>query len=61
MLKKDAVKHFGSDYAVAKALNIHQSAVSRWGRWVPLKRAYQLCKLSEGRLSVGLESYLERK
>jgi transcriptional repressor of cell division inhibition gene dicB len=60
MLKKDAVKHYGSQYYLAKALNINLSAVTRWGKWVPLKRAFRLAELTDGKLKVALENYLER-
>lgn len=50
MTKTSAVKHYGSQYAVAKALGIHRSAVSRWGRKVPLYQAMRLAQLTNGRL-----------
>ena len=35
MTKREAVRILGSEYHVAKICDIHQSAVSRWGKYVP--------------------------
>jgi len=50
MQTKEAVKHFGSQTAVGKALGITKGAVSNWKGTVPLLRAYQLQEISEGKL-----------
>ena len=61
MLKKEAIKHYGSAYGLAKALGINQSAVSRWGRIVPILRAAQLEQLTQGALKYDPKPYMERK
>ncbi len=38
---------FGSDYSIAKHLDIHQSAVSRWGKYVPDDRVTVLLSVPE--------------
>jgi transcriptional repressor of cell division inhibition gene dicB len=57
MLKKDVIQHYGNAYKVAKALRVHQSAVSRWGERVPILRAAQLDQLTGGQLKYDLNSY----
>jgi DNA-binding transcriptional regulator YdaS (Cro superfamily) len=57
MHKYKAVKLFGSDYRLAKALGIHRSAVSRWGRIVPELRARQIADLSAGKLTFDPKLY----
>ncbi len=60
MLKKDAVKFYGCEARLAKALGIHRSAVLRWRKWVPLPRAVQLEKMSGGHLKYNLDDYVGR-
>lgn len=50
MKKSDVIRYFGSQTAVAAALNISQAAVSRWGDRVPEARALRLEKLTNGAL-----------
>lgn len=50
MLTKDAVAHFGSQAALARALGITQPSVAGWGDVVPLGRQYQLEVLTSGAL-----------
>lgn len=61
MLKRDAVKFYGNEARLAKALGIDRSAVFRWSKWVPLLRAMRLEKLSGGKLKCDPNAYLERK
>ena len=58
MLKKIAIAHFKSAYGLAKALRINQSAVSRWGKYVPMLRAAELDKLTEGQLKFSPGFYM---
>lgn len=60
MRKSDAVRYFGNEYRLAKALNINQSAVSRWTTYVPLIRAIQLERISGGKLRADTASYEKR-
>ncbi len=55
MKKKDVIAHFGSVGAVADALKIKGAAVSQWGEDVPVRRAYELEKLTDGALKVAQE------
>ena len=60
MLKKDAIKFYGSLTELAKALGIQKSAVSRWAKLVPLKRAIQLQTMTKGGLKYDLNDYLDQ-
>lgn len=46
MKKEDVIKHFGSVNAVAVALGIKSAAVSQWGEYVPVRRAYEIEKIT---------------
>lgn len=50
MLKKDVVDYFGSQYAVARALNIKQPSVANWPDIVPPLRQLQIENLTKGKL-----------
>lgn len=52
MWKYDVVAHFGSVIAVAKALGIKSAAVSQWPDRIPMRRAYELERLTNGTLKV---------
>lgn len=53
MLKSDVIKHYGSVQAAAEAIGVNGSAISQWGEYVPLGRAYQFEKITNGALQVG--------
>lgn len=55
MKKKDVIEHFGSVGAVADALKIKGSAVSQWGEDIPVRRAYELEKITHGILKIHYE------
>lgn len=48
MLTKDAIQHFGTQAALARALNIRQQSITDWGDTVPPLRQIQLEKLTAG-------------
>lgn len=50
MKKNDAIQHFGSVAALAKALNISPEAIYQWREDVPLGRDFQLQVLTNGKL-----------
>lgn len=52
MKKCDVIAHFGSVGAVAAALKIKGAAVSQWGDSVPVRRAYELERITNGALKV---------
>lgn len=52
MKKTDAVEHFGNQTKLAKALAISPSSVSQWGDDVPELRAFQIERLTDGKLTV---------
>lgn len=52
MFKKEVITHFGSCSAIAEALGVSKSSVSQWGETIPLLRAYQLEKITGGKLKV---------
>ena len=52
MLKVDAIKFFGSSKNLADALNVTKGSVSQWGAEIPELRAYQIEKITNGKLKV---------
>jgi hypothetical protein len=52
MKTADAITHFGSQGLLAKALDVSQPAISKWGEDVPVLRAYQIQVLTRGELTV---------
>ena len=50
MKKSEAVNYFGSLTSLAKALKITHSSVSQWGDYVPPRRAYELERITKGKL-----------
>lgn len=47
---KDVLNYFGNQADVAQVLGISQAAVSKWPKIIPLLRALQLEKLTNGKL-----------
>lgn len=52
MRKLDVVQHFGSVSAVAAALGITHASVSQWGETIPVRRAYEIERITGGALVV---------
>lgn len=53
MTYDDAIKHFGSQAKLARALNVRQPSVYEWReRGIPLVRQYQIERITLGRLRV---------
>lgn len=50
MLTKDAIAHFGSQAALARALGIEQPSVAGWKETVPPLRQLQLERMTGGAL-----------
>lgn len=50
MTKKQAIDHFGSTSALARALGVTYEAVRQWGDEVPELRQYQIERLTGGAL-----------
>lgn len=50
MLKKDAIDHFGTEAALAKALSIRPQSIQDWGDTVPVLRQLQLERITNGKL-----------
>lgn len=48
MRTDEAVKHFGTQQALAKALGIAQSSVAGWGETPPAIRQLQLERITQG-------------
>lgn len=55
VLKREVIEHFGSVGAVASALGIKSSAVSQWPELIPMRRAYEIERITNGVLKVGQE------
>jgi len=51
MKTSDVVAYFGTQELVAEALGISQAAVSQWGEDVPELRAFQLERITNGKLA----------
>ncbi|ANO90442.1 TPA: Cro/CI family transcriptional regulator [Escherichia coli] len=60
MKTQDAVAFFGTKAKVARALDVSQVAVTRWGAIVPKGRALELEKLTDGALKCDLNLYKNR-
>lgn len=50
MKKKDVIKFFGTQEKTAKALNISQASVCKWGKNIPRLRAFEIERLTKGKL-----------
>ncbi len=50
MKKADVINYFGTQEKTAKALNISQVSVSKWGEVIPQRRAYEIEKITKGKL-----------
>lgn len=61
MRTEDAIRHFGSKAALARALGIRQPSIYDWGELVPMGRAYELQDLTGGALRVDRNAYNRRK
>lgn len=58
MLTIDAVKHFRTKSALARALGLTKGAITFWGDVVPRGRAFELQVLTGGALRVDETLYL---
>ncbi|WP_434939171.1 Cro/CI family transcriptional regulator [Shewanella sp. HL-SH8] len=54
MKTKDAISHFGSKSQLAKVLGVSKGAISQWPDDVPELRAYQIERLTKGKLKADL-------
>lgn len=52
MKKAEVIEYFGGVVKTAKALGITKGAVSQWGEQIPMLRAYQIERITSGRLKV---------
>jgi|TARA_Y100000296_G_scaffold38168_1_gene44196 hypothetical protein len=50
MTTKEAKDYFNGPKGLASALNIWPTAISRWGRYPPKLRQFELEKLTKGKL-----------
>ena len=50
MRKQDVIEHFGSQRAIAEALDISEQAVSAWDDEIPEGRQFQLQVITGGKL-----------
>jgi transcriptional repressor of cell division inhibition gene dicB len=57
MLKTDVVAHFGTQQAIADALNLSKQAISRWEEIIPQGVAYRLQIVTGGVLQVNPAVY----
>lgn len=57
MKTSEAAAEFGSEYKLAKALKINQSAITRWKTKVPELRARQLHDMTGGKLRFDPNDY----
>lgn len=61
MKTSDAVRYFGTQAALAKALGIKRQSINDWGDTVPLARQYQIERMTRGKLKApAVESYVAR-
>ena len=60
MKKNDVIKHFGGVVETAKALGIKSQSVSGWPEDVPKLRAFQIEKITSGKLKADFNVCLEQ-
>tara|TARA_R110000868_G_scaffold411755_1_gene708936 strand:- start:40553 stop:40771 length:219 start_codon:yes stop_codon:yes gene_type:complete len=61
MLKENALKYFGTQVVLAKALGIKQQAVSKWGLVIPWGAALELQVITGGLIQRDESLYENRK
>lgn len=57
MLTTDAISHFGSQSALARALRMDQSTIARWQVYPPPIRQIQIERLTKGKLKAEPECW----
>ena len=57
MKTEQAAKHFGSQSALARVLDISPQAVSKWNGIIPIKQALRLERMTGGKLQLRLRDY----
>lgn len=60
MKTEDAVRHFGTKSALARALGITKASLTSWRERVPALRAWQLSRITAGKLKFDPNEYLAR-
>ncbi len=61
MRKVDAVKFYGTAYKLAASIGVSRQAVASWGELVPISRAYDIERLSQGAVKVKPRLYAKTK
>ena len=61
MKKQDAIRHFEGITKLANALGILHSAVSQWGEEVPIRRAFELERITKGILKADFTPVKQKK
>lgn len=61
MKKKDVINHFGGVVETAKALGIKSQSVSGWPDDVPELRAFQIEKITQGKLKADFKPIQQRQ
>lgn len=61
MLTRTAEKFFGNRAKLAAALGITRAATHQWGERVPIRRQYELERLTNGALKATVPPALRRK
>ena len=56
MKKSKAIDHFGSSTKLAKQLNISKQSISQWGDDVPPRRAFEIERITQGKLKADFSS-----
>ena len=54
MKKNDVITHFGTMTKAAEVLGLTKSAVSQWPDEIPQRRAYEIERLTNGKLKAEL-------
>ncbi|MEQ5184090.1 Cro/CI family transcriptional regulator [Providencia alcalifaciens] len=57
MKKSDVISYFGGSCNTAKVLGIKHPSVSGWGEIIPQGRAYQIEKITKGKLKFNPKLY----
>ncbi|WP_028863875.1 Cro/CI family transcriptional regulator [Psychromonas aquimarina] len=57
MKKNDVISHFGTVTKAAEALGLTKSAISQWPDEIPKLRAFEIERLTDGKLNAEFSHY----
>lgn len=61
MKKTDVLAYFGNQEKTAKALGLNQASISKWGEEVPMRRAFEIERITHGALKADFTPVVQDK